>query len=193
MENIIISASEAWDYFQEHRAELETEMHIIAENEEYGIEVSITEDKGYPRFIVNNDGVELFADCAITEADCEQTVRRIYFNYLTNRVFSVVGDPVKDEDEEASAEMVMEDRDWALSASVEDLIVTFLDNNESGIGKYDECTEEIVEDLKDRIGEYLYKQWGISIFRPMVIEYDDESEEYHEYPYPHLVESDEEF
>lgn len=193
MENIIISASEAWDYFQEHRAELETEMHIIAENEEYGIEVSITEDNGYPRFIVNNDGVELFADCAITEADCEQTVRRIYLNYLTNRVFSVVGDSVKNEDEEASAEMIMENRDWELSASIEDLLVVFLDNNESGTGKYDECTEEIIEDLKDRIGEYLYKQWGISIFRPMVIEYDDESEEYHEYPYPHLVESDEEF
>lgn len=193
MENIIISASEAWDYFQEHKAELETEMHIIAENEEYGIEVSVTEDKGYPRFVVNNDGIELFADCAITEADCEQTVRRIYLNYLTNRVFSVVGDSVKNEDEEASSGMIMENRDWELSASIEDLLVTFLDNNESGIGEYDECTEEITEDLKDKIGEYLYKQWGISIFRPMVIEYDDESEEYHEYPYPHLVESEEEF
>ena len=85
------------------------------------------------------------------------------------------------------------DYDMELSASIEDLLIAFLDKNESGTGKYDECTEEIIEDLKDRIGEYLYKQWGISIFRPMVIEYDDESEEYHEYPYPHLVESEEEF
>ena len=43
--------------------------------------------------------------------------------------------------------------------------------------------DEIIEDLKDILCEYLYCKWGLEPRRPMVLEYDDGSESYEEYPY----------
>ena len=48
MQKITVNASDVWDYFQKHKEELEKSEHIIAENEEYGVEISITNEEGLP-------------------------------------------------------------------------------------------------------------------------------------------------
>ena len=54
-----------------------------------------------------------------------------------------------------------------------------------------DCTGEVLDDLKDHFLEYMYRKHGFDIYRPMVLEDEDGTEFFEEYPYEHMVFDDE--
>ena len=81
-EKIVIEASDVWEYFDEFGTELSSAMHRIAENEEYGIEIFLTEERGFPCIVVEGDGMSLYEETIMNKADCESSVKEIYDTYL---------------------------------------------------------------------------------------------------------------
>lgn len=181
-EHIIIEANEVWEYFNDQFEELKDAMHMIAEHKEYGIEIYLANKDGFPELTVEADGVEMYTETVLNEKDCESTVKEIYDTYLTDKVISKMLEDSGDDDEEDTVNMEIEAREDELSAAVFDCIDVFCD----GAFEYYEEMEEICEDFKDLICLYLFIKWGLEPRRPMVIEFDDGSESYEEYPYSSL-------
>ncbi len=183
--NILIEASEVWDYFHNNKSDLINSMHMIAECAEYGIEIYLTEKEDLPEIIVNADDVQVYCELTVRSKDCETTVKNIYEDYLTEKAISKLLNSEADIEqinEEELREMEIEQREDEIDTAIWDVLSVVLDN---GTYYLDE-TNEICEDVKEHLLEYLYRKWGLEIYRPMVIEFDDGSEEYKEYPYEYL-------
>lgn len=179
MERIIIEASEVWEYFNDQFKELVNTMHMIAEHKDYGIEVYLSNEHGFPALIVEADGVEMYKETVLNEKDCESTVKEVYDTYLTDKVISKMLEDSDDDDYEEFINMEIEAREDELSEAVFNCIDVFCD----GAFEYYEEMAEICEDFKDLVCEYLYIKWGLEPRRPMILEFEDGSESYEEYPY----------
>lgn len=193
MEDITVEAKNVWDYFQENKDELLSIMHLIAENAEFGIEIYITEKNGVPEFVVKADDDIIYEEGAVSKKDCADTAKRIYDEYLSDDVVNKIIQYYDDQDDEIfdgkkfSKEDDIECREDELTMAVYTMLESILDEDLS----YLDEIYEISEDLKDFIFEYLYRKWGLNIYRPMIIQFDDGTEEYKEYPYPFLEFEDE--
>lgn len=186
MQKIIISAGDVWDYFQKHKEELRKTEHIIAENEEFGVEISLSAENGLPCFVVTADNYQYDEERAISESDCKETVEKLYDDYLTN---NFVDDEVL-EDSRLDQEDMISERELELDEAISLLLDTVLE--EDAVMFFGTETDEICEDLKDHILEYLYRKHGISVRRPMVLEDTETGEEFfEEYPYDSMVFEDE--
>ena len=190
-QKIIIEAPEVWSYFQKNKEKLESSMHEIASNPEYGVEIYVTEENGLPTIIVQSDDTEVYSEKTINPTDCNETVKKIYDNFLTIKALDFLSD-VKDYEDEGydrlEREFIIDDREIELDEAVYYLIDTVCD------GKYsDYCIDEdIVNDIKEHFLEYLARKWGMPIYRPMYLEdADGEGEFYEEYPYDYMVFEDE--
>lgn len=182
MQKITVNASDVWNYFQEHKEELEGTEHIIAENEEYGVEISLSAEHDLPCFIVTADGYQYAEERAVSASDCKETVEMLYKYYLTESF--VDGERCEEsrldqEDEIAERELELDD---AFTMLLDTLI-------EGDLGLYfGEEVDDILEDIKDHTIEYLYRKHGISIRRPMVLEDEENGEDFfEEYPYGSMV------
>ena len=185
-ENIILKPEEVWSYFKEHSEELKSKMHLIASNKDYGIEVYLTEHNGYPEIIVENDNTQLYKEGCLNASDCKEVATDVYRKYTTSEVLTEMLGLSDDEEEppmtdEEKQELEIEMRECDMSEGVESLLDLFLGGE--GVSAYFDEISDVTEDLKDLICEYLYCKWGIEVFRPMVLEFDDGTESYEEYPY----------
>ena len=184
MQKIMISASDVWDYFQKHKDDLQNTEHIIADNEEYGISISLSSENGLPCIIVTADGYQYAEERAVSATDCKETVKMLYDYYLTGK-FATGEEPEGIDQNDMISERETE---------LDEAIMLFLDTAiEADVAEFfGEETDEIVEDVKDHILEYLYKKHNISVRRPMILE-DIETKEdfFEEYPYNSMVFEDE--
>ena len=189
-------ADTVWSFFQKEKEKLRSAMKEIAENPEYDVVIYITEeDRGtlmFPNFVVLMDGSVLYEEAAVNENDCEQTCKKIYYEYLTeerliNKVIEADmgesnGNTFDEEEEEEDQEAEIEERESDLNDAVKNFIADVLcDPLSSFVGK-DEA-EEIYEDFKEHALEYLARKWELSIYRPMILEDEDGEEFFEEYPY----------
>lgn len=185
MQKITVAAGEVWGYFQKHKAELEKSEHIIAENEEYGVEISITNEEGLPCFMVTADGYQYAEERAISANDCKETVETLYENFLTEKFVDGADDESRLDQEDMIAE-----RELELDDAVSMLLDTVIEEDVSMFLGPE--ADDICEDIKDHILEYLYRKHGISTRRPMVLEDTETGEDFlEEYPYEHMEFEDE--
>ena len=80
---IYIPAADVWSFFENNKKRLSEEMVIIAENTEIEYAVYLTEENGYPLFVVcqgSNDAE--YNEGAISQKDCEDTAQRCFLRYL---------------------------------------------------------------------------------------------------------------
>jgi len=148
MQKIIISAGDVWGYFQKHKEELQKTEHIIAENEEFGVEISLSAENGLPCFVVTADNYQYDEERAVSESDCKETVEKLYDNYLTT---NFVDDEVP-EDSRLDQEDMISERELELDEAISLLLDTVLE--EDAVMFFGTETDEICEDLKDHILEY---------------------------------------
>lgn len=66
-----------WDYFSTHLSDLASNYHLIANNEEYGTEIYLTEEKGFPCFTVEVDGCTEFEAQTSSKIDAEKTYENL--------------------------------------------------------------------------------------------------------------------
>lgn len=174
---ILYSPEETWEHFQENKDELKKSMIMIANNIEYGVEIYITEKNNLPNFVVTADNIQVFEEGAVNEADCIRTANKIYDLYLTTRAISSLDSSFDYENEE-----LISNRESELDIAVYSFISEVL----GGCPINDNIFDEIVDDVKDHFIEYLARKFELDPYRPMVIEYDDGSESFEEYPYKYL-------
>lgn len=178
---VILESNDVWEYFTEHKEELFNSMKMIAENQEYGIEIYLTENDGLPVVMVSVDGEEIAEEAAVSTNDCAYTVKEIYDKYLSKNVISIL---MGEEEEYTIAEEleIIDDREAELDNAVYECLMAFAPDLLDIV----EDPDETCEDLKDHLCEYLYKKHDISVYRPMYLENDEGTDEFFEYPYPEM-------
>lgn len=190
MQRIDVESSEIWDYSLKHEDELSRNQHLMAENDDYGMEVWLTMVNGSPELIVECDGNEIYREDIFNEKDAKMTADRIYDDYLSIKAIETMTDSedktvyIEDEseDEYDDEQMLIDEREEEIDAAVRDLV-----NIVSDTGCYN-LTDEAIDDLKEHFLEYMYRKWGIEIYRPMYLEDADTGEDYFtEYPYDDMV------
>lgn len=91
---------------------------------------------------------------------------------------------VEDDSEEEydDEQMLIDEREEEIDSAVREFV-----NIVSDTGCYN-LTDEAMDDLKEHFLEYMYRKWGIGIYRPMYLEDADTGEDYFtEYPYDDMV------
>lgn len=181
MQKIIVNASDVWDYFQKHKAEFGENEHVIAENEEFGVEISLTSEDGLPCFIVTADGYQYDEKRAVSAKDCKETVEVLYEDFLTDKFID--GDEY--EESRLNQEDMMAERELELDDAITMLLDTVIEEDVTlFLGPE---ADDVCEDVKDHLLEYLYRKHGISTRRPMVLEDTETGEDFfEEYPYEHM-------
>ena len=190
MQKIDVESSEIWDYSLEHEDELSRNQHLMAENDDYGMEVWLTMANGSPELIVECDGNEIYREDIFNEKDAKRTADRIYDDYLSIKAIETMTDSedktvyVEDESEEEydDEQMLIDEREEEIDAAVRDFV-----NIVSDTGCYN-LRDVAVDYLKEHFLEYMHRKLGISIYRPMYLEDADTGEDYFtEYPYDDMV------
>lgn len=166
---INIPPSELWDYFYDNLLDLEDHEILIAENVITGVEIYLTEFGGRPLIGVFVDNREETEESCVSEADAMMTLEAIYNEYL--------GDELLDEREDEDLRREIEDRDLELSSTFDDFLLAVYED------KYYAVDEETAAEMLDDVLQYLSERYGMPIYRPMYVEYDDGTVEFEEYPY----------
>lgn len=178
MSTIRVKPEEAWKYFAERKNTLKDAQLSIAENEEYGVEVFMSAfDENVIKFSVFLGTQEKASEYAVSEDDCKKTLKELYDKYLTDRLLD-------DENFEECSQLEIEDMISEREADFDEAIMYLVnlaieDDGEILGDDYD----DIIEDVKDHILEYMARKHGLGVRRPMILEDEDGEEFFEEYPY----------
>lgn len=211
--NILVTAADVWDYFLQHRKDLGNAMFLIAENEEYGVEIYLGSDYSYPEITVLADNVELYAQTVVNQNDCYLSCVEIYNKYLTYHAIEAICAAIEnvsgktkpqetkpvnspdtidgeyESDIPAGLDELekIENREDELDIAVLNFIDTALKLDGECLEDYVGVKEasEIYEDVKEHFCEYLYRKFELPIYRPMYLTYKD-GVKFEEYPYEKL-------
>lgn len=193
MQLINYEASEIWGMFQKRKEYFRTHMEIIAENPEFEVVIYLSEeDRGttmLPSIVVCIEQNEVYSEAAVNEHDCEQTVKKIYFEYLNEeRLINMMleEDDEVDEHERAFLEDEIEKRDGELYDAVDLLLDKFLNESLDKIVGYADA-DNIRTETVDHLCEYLYTEHGLSVYRPMFLEDEDGEDFFEEFPYDCMI------
>lgn len=179
---ITVSASDVWGYFQENTEDLKSHMHQIAGNSEYGVEIYITDDCGLPSIVVTADDVQVYDETAVNAHNCQKTVEKIYDEYLTSKAIKALAGEEDDELTALEIEDMIYERESELDDAVYEFVMTAIIQG-SYFGESISDFDDICEDLKEHFLEYMARKHGLAVYRPMMLEYEDGTEEMSEYPY----------
>lgn len=189
-QKIILQPDEVWDYFVEHEEECDGCMFEIASCSEYGTAVYLSRSsKGVGCITVEADDQEVYNEEVIDAEDTKKTVQKVYDDYLTDKVIEILSDFEPQEDDTLQDQ---EDEIDMREEELDSLIWDFVMGVFGGDTYTDfDCTGEVLDDLKDHFLEYMYRKHGFDIYRPMVLDDEDGTEFFEEYPYEHMVFDDE--
>lgn len=179
-EMILLNPEEVWGYFHASDTDFESYNELIAYNEAFGVEIFLGSYRGFPQFSVLIDNALEYEEFASNAEDCEDSIKQIYKEYLENLDEVVVID--EDEEEETEASIIQDNED-ELDSAIIDFVVTA---TKLTLGEVNRFPKKVLDDLKEHFLEYMYRIHGIEPYRPMVIEYDIDEEEFSCSPYPKL-------
>lgn len=187
---ILVTPENLWGVIRSNEDILKSGEQIVASNDEFGVEICIAFDHGAPTLVVYMDSEPVHSEMIHSQADCEATARRVYDKFLGRNVVNAVladedGSDGSDGFEEISSiqwDDMIDFREGELDDAVTELIYIL----EPKIDDFLEGNSDIIDDIKDLLCEHLYEKYGISVYRPMILEDDDGSDYFTEYPYPEL-------
>lgn len=197
-QKIILQPDEVWDYFVEHEEECDQCMFEIASCSEYGTTVYLSRSfKGVGCISVEADDQEIYNEEIIDAEDAQKVVQKVYDDYLTDKVIEILSDfEPQENDTLQDQEDEIEMREGELDNLIWDFVIGVL-GGETNPDDFSECfaefdyTGEILDDLKDHFLEYMYRKHGFNIYRPMVLEDEDGTEFFEEFPYEYMEFDDE--
>lgn len=185
-EQIIIPAEDVWKTAQSEWAQLRTHLKKIAENPEFGVVIYLTVDSELAQIVVYIDDNEFYSEQCVSELDCKTTVRKIFDEYLGEKVLNkFLGEEDDEElDDEEYTRYEEESEIDEREAEIYEAVVSFLSTIlETDIDSFVDDADLIYEDCAEHFLEYLSRKWGFEIRRPMYLEDDNGEEFYEEYPY----------
>lgn len=190
-----LKSSDAWSFFQKNKVRLGKEMVVIAENTDTDHTICLEEEQGLPLVSVYRADKRLCEEGAVSEKDCEDTVKGVYFKYLFPVKVVVADLPAKgknevEEDdglleEDISPEQMIEDEIYLREDSLEFAVTDFLEVllSCSGPEQIKKLYGDIIQDFLDRVCTVLAEDFLISVYRPTWIDDDEGNPQYVEYPY----------
>lgn len=189
-EKIIIEAENVWDYFEESEEQLSSGvMEKIASNNDYGVEIFLTGDEdGYPIVVVIVDDEVVEEEYILNKEDCYDTVSKYYDTYLSHSAIDFLSGEHDSFDEDISDEL---DKIDEREGELDEAIYTCLDVFVPNLLDISRDPDSVYEDIKDHLCEYLYRKYGVSVYRPMYLECEDGSDEFFEFPYSEMEFDDE--
>lgn len=187
MRAIYIAASNVWDYFLQNKGALKLNDEVIACNEETGVVIAISNQSDYCVITVTVDDRPVLEETVTNAEGCKRTVGEIYDSYfysMSGLTSAEIGKQMQfadtdlhEDPDELSLDEVIEYREAELNDAIFDLL-NIVTNDQISYAK--EST--ICEEVKDYILEYLAREHGLSVYRPMFLE-DEKGEFFEEYPY----------
>ena len=188
---ILVPPENVWGVFMANGCSiLENSEQVIATNQEYGVEICLASEQGFPVVYVYMDSEPVESEYIYSQANCEASVRNLYDKYLSGNVVNTVltdGDTGDESDGfDEISQLRWDDMMAVREGELDDAVLDLLNTLEPDIDIMIEDIPDFIEDLKDHLCEYLYIRYGISVYRPMVLENDDGSDYYTDYPYPEL-------
>lgn len=183
MKQIAVPIAEVWEYFVCHKSSLCTKPQTIAENPEFGVEIIITvNNEDLLTFIVTADNSQLREETVVSKTACESVLKELYEDYLTEKfIYDSLKEPDEDDDSLTQEDMISE-----RELELDDAVLTLLDViiEEDGSLVLGASYDEIVEDVKEHILEYVARKHELSIRRPMILEDTETGDDFFtEYPY----------
>lgn len=175
MRDVLIGSFNIANYFRANQTILETRMETIAEDDEYGIEIFLSSTCGSPTITVMADDIQQY-EITTDIFNLERVCKVVYDRYLDNAVSALSEAP----DSEKDLQNDMDDRESELDAAIDDFLGVVLQSygyDDGGV------IDEIHDDVKEHFLEYLYRKYGVDIYRPMFLEDEDGEEFFEEYPY----------
>ena len=178
---INVQPRNVWALYQSEQVALRTKLKLIASNEEFGVEIYLTNTDERPNIVVCMDDVEVFSEFADNEEDLAELASDVYDEYLTSSVMNHLDDCYDEpgsyaDDEQFDIDM----RENELDCLVYDFITGVLGYELSDYGP--ESTD-IMDDCKEHFLEYMARKWEIPICRPMYLEDEQGETFFEEYPY----------
>lgn len=167
-----------WDLFCENRDRLSKELVLIAEDDELGLEVCVTEENGALLFVVLDGGQIEFKGSRYDRTSSEATLQFIYDSFFKSSKTESEEVNVSRDDYE---DKIYEREDELYLAAADFLSVLLCKDDPFEV--QDLHGEEFIDEFVDYICEYLRNECGISVYRPVIIDLDDGTEEFEDYPY----------
>ena len=193
MQKIVYDPSEIYEVFQEEKLDIANHRLLVAENDDFQIFLDCMASKSLEyigMMVIESEGYIIEEDFFDDEKECNSIFEKAFINYIfTAETTDVVdkkdetNDTVYDKNGKLDIFYVdeIEQREGDLSLAVINFIDAISDTQMSYA-----LTDEEVDEIKDHFIEYLYRKFGLSIYRPMELVMDNGDEVYEEYPYPKL-------
>lgn len=175
---ITVAPSDVWGYFHAHKDKFGSDMYLIAESGDGLTGIYITEQDGDPQFIVESSNEVIDEDMAVTKIDCEETAKKLYADYLGYDA----DDDLPLYDEEENEKETINEREEELDLIFQNLVLDILGDNYP-----EDNIDDITDDIKEHVLEYMARRHGLTIYRPMFLEDEDGVDFYSEYPYEEMI------
>lgn len=179
---IHVKPEEVWNFYQRNAEQLAEQMVSIAENEDTGMNVYLTEDSDTPQLVVtdNNDKV-VHEEYLVSQRDAEHSAKKIYEKY----VVPVDASSDEDDDEEitrSDMEDAIYEREDEILMAFEDFLEVLMEESRDIL--YDGYHDKQFDDLLNKVVRLIATESPVRVRRPMFLT--DEAtglEVYAEYPY----------
>lgn len=190
--SIHLQPENIWQFFQQNKKRLSKEMVVIAENDETEYAVYLTEEDGFPHFCVcKGSGAPEYEEGAINEQDCADTAKKCCVQYLfpvtvtsrRGKLYTFDEDGCVTDLDEQDQEDTIYQREDDLFFALYDFLNVVLQSEEGDIDAAEMFDQESLEEILDSILESLSADFGLPIYRPMMVEDETGGEIYTEYPY----------
>lgn len=180
--NVLVVPESIWQYYTSHKKELKKSTKLVACNEDFDIEIHITDEDGVLNAMVYLSNVEVARKEITDSASANGVMTGMYQKYIFGAKDFI--DSRQQEIDEADEQDMIGVREMELDDAIYDVLDTFCGS--AFDFRYD-GTQELFENLKDVICETLYAEYGIEVYRPMYLEDDDGNKEFCLYPYAELI------
>lgn len=206
MIHIIVEHTDIVEFYLANQLLLIHDYEKVAENEDIGVEIYLTNTNNHPVLSVFADGNQC-NEISTSVDNLEKLTEFMYDTYLDEQNFIAAttsddgdegavyfDDPYPDDmegeaySEEELERNLIDDRETELDAAVEDFLAVVL---QTGGVIADPTMDEIHDDVKEHFLEYLARKHKIDIYRPMNLVDEDGEEFFEEYPYECLEFEDE--
>lgn len=176
MKKIYLQPQEIWEHYEQHRAEIDEKPEAVAEDAELGITIFMVGNISFLTLVVIDADLEIVEEIDVDNGvDCCVSADELYRAYIDGDDFQLPDDDRCSLTDEIRADDI-DDRESELDSIIEDLL-------------YGICPDELDElypemnNIKDHICEWLYKEYKVDIYRPMYLEDEDGNEVYKDFPY----------
>lgn len=173
MAEMYFEPNEVWDFYEKDSNDTD---FVIATDDKFGIEIFVSTNlRGMkPSICVECYGDQIDEEFFDNSDECERIATEFYSNYIDGNIHHIIevcNSKDKPEEigvppEEMSVDEMIDERELELEIAVDEFLATVAPDLKDYTDDIDEVYEEVIE----IVCRYLYKNYDVSVYRPMYLE-----------------------